>query len=248
MGNKAVNIIIILLLVLFISFRLSIACDELNRERPAELPESEEITDLPLSFTGTVPCEGCPDTEIHFHLDQNRYELLEWDLADELPSEPERGYWVLSGDTLTTYSEDLEISNRFIFSEDQINPIDRYEGLRLYVNHEESSIRKRHNEFRDEGVDFLASGNEPFWSVQIRFGNSVVVRTPEDEWEAGAPDSEDDGYLTTYSASDGSKTFEISSAEDFCRDSMSGFLFTHTVTLRIDGGSEMRGCGRFLNQ
>lgn len=249
MGNKTVNIIIVVLLVLFISFRLSVACDELNRDRtpPADLSESEQIDNLPLSFTGTVPCDGCPDTEVHLHIEEDCFELLEWDLSDDLPSEPKKGHWVLSGDTLTIYSTELEPHAQFLFSEDRVNPIDRYNGTRLYLNADESSIRKRHAELREEGVDFLASGNEPFWNVQIRFGRSVTVRTPEDEWQAGRPQSEENDYLTFYRASDGSTDFEISIAEDFCRDSMSGFLFTHTVTLKIGDGTEMRGCGRFLS-
>jgi uncharacterized membrane protein len=256
MGNKVINITILLLLVLFISFRLSITCSEMDRGSQEHI--SEEIETLPLTFSGVLPCADCPAIDYHLVIEEDGFTELSW-YRDRSP-DPFKvtGEWVLRNDTLRIYDgETDQLLKTFLFGDQSLTLLDHSEQRvtgdladmhRLEKSQEESSIRRRHLELKEDGIDFLASGNEPFWNVQIDFdGNRVLrYRTPESDIEFPLPEkSEENDVIRWYTENRyGSVTLTVQ--EKYCRDTMSGFLFTHTVTIMKNGGSEMHGCGRYL--
>ncbi len=101
--NKFINITILLLLVIFISFRIHVACNELSREQPAVTPEAEII--LPSSYYGVFTCYTCPETHIELHLNRDIYsETRQYSTREFMPYAG-MGNWIITGDTLTTYKD-----------------------------------------------------------------------------------------------------------------------------------------------
>jgi uncharacterized membrane protein len=253
-NNKVVNITILILIVLFVSFRLTTACNQMDQE--LKRAESESIEELPVTFSGFIPCADCPGIEYYLLIEEDRFTEIRFYKDRDPESFTKSGEWFLQNDTLTIFDENNEALSTFLFSENQLTLLDQEqqkitgELAEMYVierNYEESSIRRRHNQLKQEGVDFFASGNEPFWNVQIDFDGNLNYRTIETSQSAPAPEFQSNGNLKIWQANLESGTLIMTVEETYCRDTMSGFLFTHNVTVQLNGQYEMTGCGRFLD-
>lgn len=249
MKNKGVNIVLLLLLVIFISFRISTACSELEKMNLSEPP----IAELPKTYTGTLPCADCPGIWYYFQIGEDSFiELMQYrdrslDFSETI------GTWELWGDTLFAYRDD-ELYQAFLYEEDELLLLDQQKetvtgelagSYRLERIMSEKSIRSRYAELKEKGIDFIASGNEPFWSIQLDAGNTLIYRTPEDSIQIQAPDIQSSEEEISFSTG-GAHSIEMQAVKKYCIDTMSGFLFTHTVTARVDGRS-LTGCGLFLD-
>lgn len=257
MDNKIINITILLLLVLFISFRISMACEQMNRDADDTLTESEQIDNLPVTFSGQLPCADCPAIDYYLLIEEDGFTGLSW-YRDRSPDPlEETGRWELRDDTLSIYDEHDGLLKTFLFEDDRLTLLDADrqqisdEPADHYViekSPEDASIRQRHNEFRDEGVRFLASGNEPFWNIRVDDQGRFSYRSMEREWSTDLQDTpEPEESSQTYRVETNSDRVTMIVEKTYCRDSMSGFLFTHTVTLQQNGEPDLHGCGRFLN-
>jgi len=249
LNNKVVNITILVLLAVFIIFRINTALNQMNSDNQQT---SASIENLPAVFSGVLPCADCPGIESIVALYDDRFEELSHyrDRGNNLYQVD--GNWALTGDTLKLYRVEDEIHRAFLFSREEIRLLDLdfelitgdlEENYKLVRSQEEESIRSRHKEFKIDGFDFLASGNEPFWSVQVNFDDQLLYKTPESERSFSFSEFEEivEDQKTIYSAAD----IQISIIPEYCRDTMSGFLFTHRVEVQTNGQS-MTGCGRYL--
>ena len=113
----------------------------------------------------------------------------------------------------------------------------------------------RWDALRRRGVDFAASGSEPFWSLeltsqgQMRFrtvaaGDSLLLPLP-------APDQAQDAPVLRYRALAGAEELTVTIAQRACTNSMSGESLPYTVTVRVrtaaqPNNREFAGCGRYL--
>ena len=113
----------------------------------------------------------------------------------------------------------------------------------------------RWDALRRRGVDFLATGSEPFWSLeltsqgQMRFrtvaaGDSLLLPLP-------APDQAQDAPVLRYRALAGAGELTVTIAQRACTNSMSGEVLPYTVTVRVRTAAqpdnrEFAGCGRYL--
>lgn len=252
MNNKVVNILILLALVLFISFRLTTACNQIGQSGPV----SDTIENLPITYSGTIPCADCPGIETYLHLkDDFQFNEVQWYLDRDQNPFTTTGRWVLQEDTLTFFDEDKNPLKSFLYSDEQLTMLDT-EGNKItgeladnYIltkSHEETSIRQRHNQLKEEGVTFVSNGNEPFWSVQINEDDEIKFQTPESNWTAPISDMQQNKDERTYQTKTEENSLKVIIINEYCRDSMSGFLFTHTVEVQVNDEPEMNGCGRFL--
>ncbi|PKD45014.1 copper resistance protein NlpE N-terminal domain-containing protein [Rhodohalobacter barkolensis] len=249
MKNKVINITILVLLAVFILFRVNTALNQMNSD---DQQPSQSIEEFPTVFTGVMPCADCPGIESTVLIEEESF--TEWshyqDRGDNLYQVD--GNWSFSGDTLKLYRVEGELHKAFLYSKDQLQLLDRdlqsisselEDQYSLTRSPEEESIRSRHAELRRNGINFLASGNEPFWSVHVNFESDLIYKTPEEEQTFSFSDvtesKEED--QTLYS----NETLQLNVSSGYCRDSMSGFLFTHKVTLQINS-RELSGCGRYL--
>lgn len=240
-----------LILAVFILFRINIALNQIKSE-----VQSPQLENLPAVFTGVMPCTDCPGIEYTLVLDENRF--TEWSYYQERDDElyEVRGHWSLGNDTLKLYRDESEIHKTYLFSRDQIDMLDRDMQLITGENKEEysfdrspeeESIRQQHNELKSLGVEFVAGGNEPFWSIRINRDSLTTYRTPVDEISFPSYKMDElDNLRAMYRAEEDDKRIEISVSPGYCRDSMSGVLFTHRVSVQLNEQQTMRGCGRYL--
>lgn len=97
------------------------------------------------------------------------------------------------------------------------------------------------------GVDFIAFGNEPFWSLEIDVEKNIRFSTPEMERPVIVPLA---GYelkdgSTEYHVGTGSTRFDIAVREQYCSDGMSDNLYEYEVSLSYNDKA-YRGCGAML--
>ena len=113
----------------------------------------------------------------------------------------------------------------------------------------------RWDALRRRGVDFLATGSEPFWSLeltnqgQMRFrtvaaGDSLLLPLP-------TPNQAQDAPVLRYRALAGAGELTVTIAQRACTNSMSGEVLPYTVTVRVRTAAqpdnrEFAGCGRYL--
>lgn len=106
-----------------------------------------------------------------------------------------------------------------------------------------------------EGIDFMARGNEPFWSLDIDFENSMKFTSLTEISELITPAvdgvKEADADVTRYRAVTESGELIVTVIADSCIDNMSGERFPLTVKVDVkldayDEYREFKGCGRYL--
>ncbi len=114
------------------------------------------------------------------------------------------------------------------------------------------------NEFKSklisQGIDFYARGNEPFWSLDMDFGNNYAFKTMEG-FQIKVPPVEGtkamDANVTRYFAEVESGTLIITIQEEKCRDTMADEVFDFAVRVQVKSGidadfKEYSGCGNYL--
>lgn len=113
-------------------------------------------------------------------------------------------------------------------------------------------MRKLH----EQGVDFYARGNEPFWSLDLDFEggfrfntmSGMKINTPPVE---GAMAMDADPPRTLYAAEVEAGALRFTIIGEECTDNMSGEIFTHTVEVEAKNGVDeafttFNGCGRYV--
>jgi heat shock protein HslJ len=106
-----------------------------------------------------------------------------------------------------------------------------------------------------EGVDFKAQGNEPFWSVEIDFDKVMQFKSLNHPQELStpvpAPAQMQDAPGERYRAVTEAGELIVTILKDSCSDSMSGEQFPYKV--RVDAKlttdadyAHYEGCGRYL--
>ena len=257
--DKKTGIIIVICLIGFISFRLYIAFNAGSFSAGAD-NEQESFdfpTGLPAVYTGTLPCASCPGINTHLLIDSTGFREVSEYIDEDGGPVATFGTWETSGtDTLFLNSDD-ERYKTYLIENDSLRMLDqsgnRIEGdlaenYLLTYSDMENQIRDRHQELRADGFTFIASGNEPFWSVQVTNKEYVIYQTPEMRKSGSLEQRRFDVSSNSLEALFGSgETLQLNINNEICQDSMSGFMFSHSVTLNYENREET-GCGRFLNE
>lgn len=106
-----------------------------------------------------------------------------------------------------------------------------------------------------EGIDFMAAGNEPFWSLEIDFENKMTFSTMEepDKMSMPVPDPvrPQDIAAISYRANTENGNLYVTIFSEKCMDSMSGQKFPYRIKVSVkaadsDEYEEFIGCGRYL--
>ncbi|SDY58462.1 META domain-containing protein [Hymenobacter psychrophilus] len=112
----------------------------------------------------------------------------------------------------------------------------------------------RWDALRRRGVDFVATGTEPFWSLeltpgQMRFrtvagADSLLLPLP-------APSQAQDAPVLRYRAKTAAEELIITIAQRPCQNAMSGEMLPYTVTVQAQTAAQptvrsFAGCGRYL--
>ena len=253
MKNKIINITILLLLVVFISIRLSIACEELNKSPNDVLGDVHSLEiELPAAFSGSISSSGTQTDYILF-LNKNRFKEVILTGGENKSAIERKGNWELTGGVLYLFDDRGNPIKNYSIKNSQLQLAKRFDdsisnlpdGFTIYTISEYTSILNHHSNLREEGVQFTASGNEPFWTIQIDRNNNAVLTTPGFEINTTIENFNTESLVIHTNFETDSETAYLSVSKQYCVDSMSGFLFTHTITLSMDSET-MYGCGKVL--
>ncbi len=253
MKNKIINITILLLLVIFISIRLSIACEQLNKSESTVADEVATQTelDVPSAFSGQYALSD--DEIIHYSLLLSEGQYTEVYLINDSEQLIIDGQWKQHEGNLHLQNEGGELIKRFEIEGDELILKEKTEnstgilpvGFTVALNADFTSILHHQERLKSDGMVFSASGNEPFWSVQVSTDNTLIFRTPDQEIRSTL--SAFDSHLAEKAISFEleNKPVSLEITPESCLDSMSGFMFSHNVSLQI-GNTTFTGCGSFL--
>lgn len=249
--NKKTAIIIVCCLIVFIIIRVNIAFNFLDE------PDHHNTytPDLPVAFTSTLPCADCPGIEYELHLQEEAFTEFSFYTDRDSAHFTESGNWEIKSGTLIIHPGDSSKKKRYLISDQNLKLLDRSGSeisgdlanhYFLEKNTEFQSIMNRHQELRENGVIFTAGGNEPFWSIQVFSSDSLVYKEPGGEVKSTSLRITDSGEGKEYQAAfDTGNSIKAITEERFCIDSMSGFKFTHAVTISLSGETKS-GCGTTL--
>lgn len=115
--NRVINIGVLLLLVLFISFRVNVACNELRSDKTGNISIQPE---LPKTFIGFIPCNSCPDIQYTLILESERYVEISDSITGKTAPVHIEGHWKLKSDTLFIFDENTLPRKHFLWKEDEI--------------------------------------------------------------------------------------------------------------------------------
>jgi uncharacterized membrane protein len=121
-------------------------------------------------------------------------------------------------------------------------------------NSADSINSKSQKEMITSGVDFTASGNEPFWSLEIDFDKDMHFKTPGGfEIITPVPKGERamDANVTRYAAKTEQGLLTIQIAQLECINDMSGKKSDYNVTVDVKTNTDKnyttyKGCGNYI--
>ena len=106
-----------------------------------------------------------------------------------------------------------------------------------------------------EGIDFIATGNEPFWSVEIDFEKMMTLNTMEEPNKMSTPVPDpvrpQDVNAISYRANTEKGNLYVTIFKEKCTDSMSGLESPYKVRVSMKPGDsdeyqDFMGCGRYI--
>ena len=118
-----------------------------------------------------------------------------------------------------------------------------------------SPIPERWKQKATEGIDFIATGNEPFWSIELDEEQFIRYTTPEGVELTTPPMNaiNIDAATKLYKAETDSGKLELRITNKICINDMSGDSSAYTVDLTIKLKKDekprvLHGCGTSLKQ
>jgi uncharacterized membrane protein/uncharacterized lipoprotein NlpE involved in copper resistance len=212
-------------------------------------------------WRGVIPCADCPGINYNLSLNEdNTFE--ETMIYQEREVEPytRAGTWQiangilqLSGNDTTSTQFDMSIGG-------ELHMLDQ-EGKRIntsladkYTLRKDMDLTEDNSELWNEkrrlGVDFVATGNEPGWVLEIDQEKGMYFKTLPSETialETAIPEIVNNGKTITYKSISETGDLIVELTAQPCEDNMSGKMSTHTVRVKAKG-IEFNGCGMYLKE
>lgn len=203
------------------------------------------------TYQGTLPCADCPgmDYQISLFDDHTFTELVAYQGRGQGIAYTEKGTWQQINDSIVRIQKKTD-SSSFLAAENKLLLLDR-QGKRIegalasnYVLKpvEGGDRRTILAQKASAGVSFTASGNEPFWSLdleksKLRFhtasGDSILANLP-----AAQPNTDTLKVYTT-------PQITVSIRNTMCSDDMSGLMRPNTVEIKVKDQT-YHGCGEYI--
>ena len=211
-------------------------------------------------WRGVIPCADCPGINYSLGLnDDNTFE--ETMIYQERDVDPytRTGTWQIANGILQLHGNDSTSTQFDMSIGGELHMLDQ-EGKRINSNlADKYKLRKDTdltednpelwNEKRRQGVDFIATGNEPGWALEIDQEKGMYFKTLPSETitlQTAMPEVTNNGKIITYKATSETGDLIVELNAQLCEDTMSGKISTHTVRVKAKG-IEFNGCGMFLN-
>ncbi|HEY4649916.1 MAG TPA: copper resistance protein NlpE N-terminal domain-containing protein [Pontibacter sp.] len=220
---------------------------------------------LPSSLVGTwrgiIPCADCPGINYNLSLNEdNTYE--ETMVYQERDADPftRTGNWRITNGVLQLMGPDSAHTQFDLSTGGELSMLDqtgqRITGnlANMYILHKDTGLADDNSELWNEkrrlGVDFVATGNEPGWALEIDLEKGLFFRTlPTETISLDTPISapEKKGKTTTYRGTATGGELVVELTEQDCKDSMSGKASPYTVRVTAKG-VQFNGCGMYLGE
>ncbi len=251
----------LLIIACFTTICTACTTSELTTE-PVDVAVGESR--LPLSVIGTwrgvIPCADCPGINYNLSLNENNTfeETMVYQDRDAAPF-TRSGSWriyngmlELSGSDTVHTRFDLSTAGELYMLDQQgkritTNLADRYKLYKDNLTAEDNTTLW--NERRKLGIDFVATGNEPGWALEIDLEKGIYFKTLPSETIAIDTDvlqPQVKGKTTTYYSTKDGEELIVELTEQPCEDNMSGKVSPYTVRVTAKG-IEFNGCGLYLN-
>lgn len=231
-------------ITLFLSSMLFISCHSQKNLHQGNLTGD---------YQGIIPCADCEGIKTNIRLKDKTFEKTSIYLGKDVNLFTTKGTWKNINSNIIVLTEDTEES--FYKIEDNLLiMLDKEQNLlntQLYSLHKIDYNTDAEGNFTSqiqEGIDLSASGNEPFWSVDIKTGEFLRYHNPE----LSSPEIIKDFTLTyennaiIATPKNHHSIKEIRIYEIPCINDMSGMVTEKYVELHINN-TVLKGCGKELN-
>lgn len=206
------------------------------------------------AYQGMFPCKDCEGIQntIIFSSDKNySREEMPWGS----PAKPYRakGKWERKNNRIVLYANG-QPELVFKYGKDTLINVES-NGNRIgdsskYILTKRSlaTENKSWDQKRNQGIDFIGMGNEPFWSLEI--DNEKMILFKLADWKKPMivpiekPFVKNDS--TYYSLMNGDVAWSVTILPQYCSDGMSDFLYQQKVIVCYKGVA-YKGCGVMLN-
>ena len=260
----------------YILFCVSVvfSCKQKNTNEPAEPVEDVTvINDLavaekdsssiklfsselnPVAYQGTFPCKDCDGIQqtILFNKDHT---FQEEHAKIEHSVQPEKSYgnWAIKNNRLEltrenkpeiTFAVEADTLYAVSIHNIAIKDSEKYKLMKKKLAIENPVWRKK----KLSGIDFVASGNEPFWTLELR--NEKDIRFKLIDWNSFviAPLESINKTVdsTVYNLQTNNIKWSVVVYPQFCSDGMSPLLYEYKVNVFYKG-VHYRGCGIMLDK
>ena len=211
-------------------------------------------------WRGVIPCADCPGINYNLRLNEDNTfeETMTYQERDVEPY-TRTGTWNITDGTLTLVGPDTTRTQFDLSMGGELHMLDQ-SGKSITTNlADKYRLRKDENlseasaELWDEkrrlGVDFIATGNEPGWALEIDQEKGMYFKTLPSETitlETAIPEIVNNGKTIIYKAASETGDLLVELTAQPCEDTMSGKISTHTVRVKAKG-IEFNGCGTFMS-
>ncbi|KRP04972.1 MAG: hypothetical protein ABR95_05205 [Sphingobacteriales bacterium BACL12 MAG-120813-bin55] len=232
----------------------SISCSEHRGNMPAGIQ-------FPATYAGMVPCADCVGIKYELTLEVNKTfteKMVYAGKSDEVLHQS--GKWFMLNDSVLALQKDQEGMRYFMAEGGNLIMLDRQakritgNTAGLYVlrpghlgglKAPESLISSKESGL----ADFQASGNEPFWNLEIDFARGIWFREMgqmEVKGNTAAMQKDEHPGTIRYESETASGILDVSLTSTSCTDNMSGAAYPVTVEVSFDGKTYI-GCGDYNN-
>lgn len=242
---------------LSISAALIISC--------SSAPKIPKALQLPATYSGEIPCADCMNISYELILQENllfKESRIYIGKSDSIFTET--GRWHVKNDSVIVIEKKDEGDVQFLIDSAVLIMLDR-DGNRIVGGTAEMYYLKLGSKKnlaqlsadtdvdpyvskRVAGIDFIAGGNQPSWSLEMNFESKMHFKALDGaDIFLEIPNAVPEGNTMIYAAEYAGKPFEAIVITEACSDNMSGKKKELRVICNYDGMS-YSGCGTYLNE
>jgi uncharacterized membrane protein len=206
-------------------------------------------------YQGVLPCKDCQGIKHTLLLGSTGiFRLEEFTLGKDIFPKKQEGRWMRANDSLRLLANQKLVASYYIKGDTLL--LAYFDGRpsansvvknHAVVRQPAASANVAWKKKRQEGVDFFAVGNEPFWSLEIDKEGSIVFRPADLPKPIAvayrAPNMNKDSAF--YSLNVEGSPLQVTIYNEFCNDGMSDNFYEHRVEVRYKG-EVLKGCGNYL--
>lgn len=214
------------------------------------------------TWYGYLPCASCPGIyyELSLNSDFTYSEVMQYEGTEDIFVGANRYSLTRDSVIILRGRDGADGMNRFAFSGRKLEMVS-LTGERI-----EPGFPERYTLTRDKPVTvakpvtpagFRATGNEPFWGLEIYFGNmirftSLTEEYPELSFSMPDPEREGDLSVVNYRLKSDTDEAIVTISREECTDTMKGDLVPYRVSVSISRGQTedrtvFMGCGQYLD-